>query len=440
MSALMTVAKKALRILADNGFEAFLVGGMVRDIIMNRAIHDIDISTDALPQEILKSFASYHTIETGIKHGTVTVIIDSCPVEITTYRIEGDYSDGRHPDSVIFSKKLINDLSRRDFTVNSMAMDIDGTIVDPYGGINDIKSKIIRTVGKSENRFNEDALRILRALRFSSVLGFEIDNETKRAIFSCRENLKLLSKERICSELSGILCGKLAGEIVLNYAEVIGEVIPQILKMKGFCQHNPHHCFDVLKHTCVALDNVRPVLYMRLAALLHDCAKPDCFSFDENGIGHFYSHAPIGARIAKDILSELRFDSDTISKVEKLIRIHDSPIECNERTVKRKLSRLGEEMFFDLIELQRADNLAQSKDYLYRQEKFDCLVSIANSIIAKEECFSVKQLNVSGYDVIELGLNGRKIGEALNFLVEAVIDGRVENKKEELKLYILHHF
>ena len=432
MEEIEIIGKKALKELKKSGFCAFFVGGAVRDRIMKRKIHDIDIATDATTEEVTKIFCEKSVIPTGLKHGTVTVVFEKTPIEITTFRTEEDYFDNRHPNKVSFSKNILDDLSRRDFTMNAIAESEDGILTDPFGGRGDIEKKLIKAVGEPEIRFNEDSLRILRALRFSAVLGFSIEERTDKAIRKCRALLKNLSPERVSGELSRLLCGKNAPNVLFSYPEVLGEVIPVLLTMNGFFQHNRHHCFDVFEHTVNVLKNVRPELYMRLAALFHDCAKPQTFSVDENGEGHFYSHAPKSAAIAKNELERLRFDGETIERAVKLIKIHDSPIECDEVTVKKKLRRLGERTFFDLVELQRADNLSQSKEFRFRQNNFDYLEKTAKAILKENECFSLRSLAVNGNDMLSLGFFGKEVGAVLDFLVEKVIEKTAKNEREEL--------
>lgn len=429
LEKLEKIAQDALLAMEKNGYSAYLVGGCVRDSLLGREVHDIDIATNALAEQTACIFENHTVIPTGLAHGTVTVLIESTPVEITTFRTESSYSDHRHPDCVSFSDKLSDDLSRRDFTMNAIARDRKGRLFDPFNGKNDIEKKLIRCVGNAEKRFSEDALRILRALRFSAVLSFSIEEETERAIRSCRNLLNKLSPERISSELSLLLCSEGAADVLLRFPEIFAEILPCLGPMQGFEQHNEHHCFDVWEHTVNVVKNVRPVLHLRLAALFHDCAKPLVFSLDENKTGHFYSHAPRGAVIAKDELKRLKFENNTVQKVEKLVKIHDTPIECDEVTVKKKLNRLGSEMFFDLVELQRADNLSQSEKFRFRQKNFDYLEETAKKILEKSECFSLKNLDVNGTDMLSLGLCGKDIGAMLDYLVQQVIEGKAENKK-----------
>lgn len=428
-------AKIIFQLLEDSGFECYLVGGCVRDMLMGKAPHDTDITTNATPEEIKAVFSDYHTIDIGIKHGTITVMIEGEPIEITTYRKESAYSDGRHPDSVSFTHNITDDLSRRDFTVNAIAYSPTKGTVDPFGGQSDINSKTLRCVGTPAERFTEDSLRILRGLRFASVLGFSIDKDTEDAMYDCRELIKIVSPERIYTEITKLLCGQNAGEIIKNYSDILAIPLPEIKEMKGFEQHNFHHIYDVLGHTAKVVDSVYPAVHLRLAALFHDCGKPDCFSLDDNGVGHFYSHASISAHKANEALLRLRCDTATREKVVKLVKIHDTPIEPDIKTVRRKLQKYGENLFFDLIKLQRGDNMGLSPDYLYRQETYDKLESLARQIIEENQCFSLKDLAVNGRDMMGLGLKGKDIGSALDELLKAVMDDRCANDKESLIKY-----
>ena len=435
---MLYIPEKALKIfelLEKSGYECFLVGGCVRDMLMGIEPHDIDITTNATPDEVKAVFADFHTLDIGIKHGTVTVMNDGEPIEITTYRKESTYSDGRHPDAVTFSKNINDDLSRRDFTSNAIAYSPSVGIVDPFGGINDIENKILRCVGNPIERFEEDSLRILRGLRFASVLGFSIDKATEEAMYSCRELISIVSPERIFTEISKLICGKNAGEIISRYSDILAVALPEIKYMKGFEQHNFHHIYDVLNHTAKVVDSVYPAVDLRFAALFHDCGKPDCFSIDENGVGHFYSHASISGHKAEEALTRLRCDNATKDKVVKLVKIHDTPIEPDSKTVKKKLQKYGEDIFFDLIKLQRADNMGLSPEFLYRQETYDKLEEIARQVIEENQCFSLKDLAVGGRDMISLGLKGKDIGTTLDELLKAVIEEKCGNDKESLMLY-----
>ena len=428
-------AKIIFELLEKGGYECFLVGGCVRDMLMDKVPHDIDITTNATPDEVKEVFADFQTLDIGIKHGTVTVINEGEPIEITTYRKESTYTDGRHPDSVSFSRHIEDDLSRRDFTSNAIAYSEKKGIVDLFGGRADIENKILRCVGNPTERFTEDSLRILRGLRFASVLGFSIDKATEEAMHSCRKLIDIVSPERIFTEISKLICGKNAGEIISCYSDILAVALPEIKDMKGFGQHNFHHIYDVLNHTARVIDSIDPAVDLRFAALFHDCGKPDCFSLDEDGVGHFYSHASISAVKANEALTRLRCDNATREKVVKLVKIHDSPIEPDSRVIKKKLQKYGEEVFFDLIKLQRADNMGLSPEFFYRQETYSKLEEIARQVIEENQCFSLKDLAVNGRDMISLGLSGKDIGTALDELLKAVIEEKCDNDRESLMLY-----
>lgn len=435
MITLPSYALTAINTLEEAGFEAFVVGGSVRDMLMGKEINDIDIATDALPDETRNTFNAYRTIDTGIKHGTLTVLIDGSPVEITTYRIDKGYTDGRHPDSVDFTRSLREDLARRDFTVNAIAYNPKTGIIDPFEGEYDIKNMIMRCVGDAEKRFTEDSLRILRGLRFSSVLGFTLEADTMRAAIECRHLLKNVSAERIYAELSKMLCGKDIRRVLLTYPEIFEEILPELRGMNGFDQKNFHHIYDVWAHTAAVTASIEPTPYLRFAALLHDCGKPDCFSLDSEGVGHFYKHARKSTDKAEAALTRLKSDNFTKSRVTSLIKLHDTPIEPEASVIKKKLNKYGEELFFDLIKLQRADNMGQSPAFRHRQETYNKIEAVAREIIESQQCFSLKDLAVKGDDIAALGLRGRDIGTALKKLLNAVIDGKAENTKDSLLEY-----
>ncbi len=428
--------KHIIKLLETNGYEAYLVGGAVRDIIMKKQPDDADITTNATPDQIKDVFSEYTTIDTGIKHGTVTVVYNKEPYEITTYRTEKGYSDGRHPDNVSFTKNINEDLSRRDFTMNSIAYNPQKGFADPFCGEQDIKNHIIRCVGNPAERFTEDSLRILRALRFSSVLGFQIEEETEKAMHKCCKLLSNVSPERVYVELTKMLCGKNIRQVLMKYSDIISAVIPEIKAMKGFNQHNFHHKYDLLGHTATVTQNISPAVHLRLAAFLHDVAKPLCMSFDENGTGHFYRHPSLGAKAADEILRRLKCDNKTREAVVTLIKLHDNPIEESERIIKRKLRTIGKDMLFDLIELQRADTSGLADEFHSRFEHFDKLEALTADILKREECFSLKDLDINGNDIIKLGYQGKKVGEILNGLLDAVIDGKAENSKAQLIEYV----
>lgn len=435
-------SKIAIEILKSKGFEAFLIGGSVRDFVMGLPIGDIDITTNATPDEVKQVFADFRVVETGIKHGTVTVLINNEPLEITTYRSEGTYSDNRHPDSVVFSDSLADDVVRRDFTMNGIAYDFDNGFCDLVGGLQDIKNKTIRCIGDAETRFREDALRILRAMRFSAVLGFEIETETKNAIHKCKNLLKNISAERIREEFTKLICGKNAYNVLQEFSDVITVFIPEIRECIGFEQKNRHHCFDVYTHTLKAVEKSSQNSIIRLALFFHDIGKPSVAHFDEKGEQHYYSHPKKSAETTEKIMTRLRFDNDTKNKVVTLVKMHDSPIMVNNMTnpdrrrLKKIMSQIGSDLIFDLIEIKCCDNSAQNPQYFRGENFYKQTRDIVNEIINEKECFSIKHLAIDGNDLIALGFKGKKIGETLEKCLTAVIDGKVENEKDKLIKFI----
>lgn len=424
---------RALELLHDSGFEAYVVGGCVRDIIMGRIPGDFDITTSALPEEIKRVFLGFRIIETGMKHGTVSVVMDGETFEITTYRVDGEYSDGRHPDTVCFSKSLEEDLKRRDFTINAMAFNYEEGLIDPFDGREDIKRKVIRCVGNADKRFEEDSLRILRALRFASVLGFEIEGNTHKASFENKSGLRIVSRERVREELCKLIVGINVRRVLNENIEILGEIIPEFLPMKGFEQRNPHHVYDVLGHTAAAVSEASKDLTVRLAALFHDIGKPVCFSVDANGVGHFYGHSEKSAAMTDEIMKRLRFGNEIRNNVVMLVRFHDRQIELQEKAVKRVLNKLGTEGFNKLLELKKADNAAQAPEYGFRREYYSCIEEIYGKIMSEKACFSIKDLAADGNDVMEAGVKqGPEVGKLLRRLLDDVIEGRVSNEREEL--------
>lgn len=433
--------KTALNKLHENGYEAYIVGGCVRDSLLGQEPKDYDITTSALPEETKSVFSSFKIIETGIKHGTVTVLINNIPLEITTYRIDSEYKDNRHPDAVIFTRSLREDTARRDFTINAIAYSDKNGIVDYFNGSNDIKSKLIRCVGNADNRFTEDALRIMRALRFSSVLGFNIEKNTKKAIFNNKELLLNISSERISCELLKLLCGKNAKQVIMEYIDVFGVIIPELLPMKGFDQKNCHHIYDILEHSAVTVENIPPEPALRLAALLHDIGKPHCFFIGQDGMGHFYGHAKISADMSERIMERLKLDNATRSLTVTLVKAHDVQIEESEKAVKRALNKYTVDVFFKLILLKRADNLAQNPEYIYRQKYYDRIEMLAHKILEERQCFCMKDLAVNGNDLIDLGISpGPKMGKILDKILDKVISGSLENEKAVLLDYVCNKY
>lgn len=435
-------SKTAVDMLKSRGFEAFLIGGSVRDYIMGLPVGDIDITTNATPRQVEDVFKDFRVIETGIKHGTVTVLIENEPVEITTYRSEGNYSDNRHPDSVVFSKTLHDDVVRRDFTMNAVAYDLENGFNDLVGGIQDIENKTIRCIGNAETRFKEDALRILRAIRFSAVLGFSVEKETSAAIHSCKNLLKNVSAERIQAEFSKLICGKNAAAVLSEYSDVICVFIPELKSIIGFNQHNRHHIYDVFTHTLKALEQSKSETHIRLAVFFHDIGKPSVACFDENGEQHFYGHPKESAKITNTILKRLKFDNDTINKVVTLVEFHDTPITLennsavSEKRIKRIMNKIGVTGAYDLIEIKRCDNLGQSKDFYRGDEFYKSALSVIDTVLKNNECFSLKNLAVNGNDLIKLGFEGKEIGRLLTKCLNGIIDGDVKNTFDDLIDYV----
>ena len=429
---LIPQAAKGLEILQKAGYEAWIVGGCVRDFLLGLTPKDYDLTTSALPEDTKRVFQGYPVLETGIRHGTVTVLLEGVPLEITTYRVDGGYSDARHPDGVTFTRSLREDAARRDFTMNAMAYAPGLGLQDFFGGQEDVRKGIIRAVGDPETRFREDALRILRAIRFASVLDFTLEQETEKAAHRCAPLLEKISAERLSAELGKLLCGKAAGRVLRAYPDILSVVIPELGPMVGFPQHNVHHCYDVYTHTAVAVDHVPPVLPLRLAMLLHDVGKPETFSMGEDGQGHFYGHARRGTELAGDILARLRFPRQVYQQVTALVRYHDSVLEESPQRVRRWLNKLGPAGFFDLLAIQRGDTAGLAPAYCTRKERLDRLEAMGKAVLAEKFCLTTKELSVNGRDLLALNYRGPEIGAALRRLLDCVLDGVVPNEKQAL--------
>ncbi len=439
-------SKIAIEMLKANGFEAFLIGGSVRDFIMEVPIGDIDITTNATPPQVKKVFTDFRVIETGIKHGTITVLIDNEPIEITTYRNEGTYSDNRHPDSVSFSKSLSDDVVRRDFTINAIAYDFSSGFCDLVDGIKDIENKTIRCIGDARTRFQEDALRILRALRFSSVLGFSIEENTKIAIHNCKDLLKNISAERIQVEFLKLICGKNAYNVLKEYSDVISVFIPEMKMCIDFEQKNKHHCYDVYTHSLKALEKSKPDPVVRLAVFFHDIGKPYVAHFDEKGEQHYYGHPQKSAELTEKILTRLHFDNDTKNKVVTLVKFHDSPIMVNDnvlpdrKRLKKIMSQIGKEMIFHLIHIKFCDNSAQNPKYYRGDDFYKVTYNMIDDILNEQECFSIKDLKINGNDLISMGFKGKEIGKILNTVLDLVINEKIKNEISEITDFVQSHF
>ena len=422
---------KAINILCGSGFEAWVVGGCVRDMIMGKTPADYDITTNALPEQTMECFKNYRVVETGIKHGTVTVVMDGENIEITTYRVDGEYLDNRRPENVKFTRSLEEDLKRRDFTMNAIAFSPKKGIFDPLGGEQDIKDELIRCVGDPDKRFNEDGLRILRALRFSSQTGFKIDSATTCSIRKNKNLIKNLSAERIFVELKKLLCGVNAHKVIRDYVDVIGVFIPEILPTVGFEQNTKYHCYDVFEHTLKALENSIKTEVVRLAVFLHDVGKPKAFSPDADGTAHFKGHAQIGAEMARNIFERLKSDNDTKNTVCDLISEHSIRVKVNELALKKYISKKGFDFIKLLLKVKKADNSAKAPEYCNPEELNE--VEKLVDKIEKSGCpLFLRDLKMSGSDLVELGISGRKVGETLEALLDLVIEEKTLNKKEVL--------
>jgi len=419
--------------LQNRGYEAYAVGGCVRDSILGRIPDDWDITTSATPVQVKEIFP--RTIDTGIQHGTVTVMMHKEGFEVTTYRIDGEYQDNRRPSEVHFTPDLSEDLRRRDFTINAMAYNDREGIVDRFGGVEDIRNKVIRCVGVPRERFGEDALRILRAVRFSAQLGFGIDAGTREAICELAPNLASISAERIQAELVKLLVSDNPYQLETAYETGITKIIlPELDRMMETVQSTPHHCYSVGVHALHSLEHIEADKVLRLAMLLHDVAKPRTETIDEAGRTHYYRHAEEGAVMTKNILKRLRFDNDTMDKVTRLVRWHDYKIEPTPKAVRNSIFKIGEDIFESFLKVRRAAILSQSE--YKREEKLAMLAEITQiykEILDSRECVSLKTLAVTGKDIIREGVRpGRGIGEILDRLLEIVLENPEFNDKDYL--------
>ena len=493
----------AVRMLKAAGHKAYFVGGCVRDEMTRRMSRpsaedifgscryaraltdephmrgssnmiDIDITTSATPEEMMRVFHGMKIIKTGIKHGTITLIAEAdggdapqnesgadqrtggqagseilaecgesdksvrmVPLEITTYRTESGYSDCRHPDSVGFTRSLEEDLKRRDFTVNALAMDENGSITDILGASEDLRNRVLRAVGDPDERFREDALRIMRAMRFASVLGFRIEEKTEAAMFRNGGLLKKLSVERVFSEFRKLVTGKYAPDVVRRYIDVLGEVFPELYAMKGFDQRNKYHKYDVLEHCIHAMEAVKTTPenreYMKTAALFHDIGKPPTYSPDDTGRGHFFGHAAKGAEVTAEIMKRFRVDKAFADRVVLLVKYHDMLFESDERLLKKWMRKFTPEVLFEILAIKFADNLATGNMTEALKVKFSEIEMMMRGILEQEQCFSLKALAVGGSDLLAAGMEpGPAVGVMLEVLLEKVTDGELENSKDVL--------
>ena len=424
-------AARAIEQLEGAGFETWAVGGCVRDSLRGAAPHDWDLCTAARPEQMKAVFAGERVLETGLKHGTLTLLTDGGPLEITTFRADGGYSDGRHPDAVRFVGSVEDDLARRDFTVGAMAWHPARGLCDPYGGLDDLQDGILRAVGGPDARFAEDGLRILRAVRFASQLGFAVEPQTAAAMRRQLARLNCVAAERVREELTRMLCGRFVQRALLSYRDVLAAVLPELVPMFDCAQQNPHHLYDVWEHSVRAVGQVPAVPALRWAMLLHDCGKPACKTIDEKGVGHFYGHPKVSREIAERIVQRLRFSGAESARILLLVEQHDRPLGENDKLVRRRLSQIGEARFRDLLAIKKGDAVGQGTHpedvaWLYGMEQ--CL----DRVLAADACFSLRQLAVNGDDMLALGLSGPAVGAMLHDLLRAVIDEQADNTRGAL--------
>lgn len=427
-------AERILRTLTAAGYEAYLVGGCVRDLLRGVPPQDWDICTSALPEETKACFPDLRILETGLKHGTLTLLTGEGAYEVTTYRSDGPYSDGRRPDRVRFVTSLREDLSRRDFTMNAMAMDREGALQDPFGGEGDIREKRIRCVGEPVRRFREDGLRVMRALRFGAVLGYSLEGETAKAVHTCRAMLDHVAAERIHVELCKLMTGPGAGEILGEFPDVLWQFWPELEPLSTMEQRNPWHCWNGWEHTLHAVEAAPAELVLRLTMLLHDVGKPRCRTTDERGIDHFYGHPEVGAALAEDMLRRLKFENEVRHQVVRLVKYHDIDLRPEPRAVRRWLSKLGPETFFQLLEVKKADALAQNREKSQKRlEEMAALRALGEELLREGQCLTLKDLDLDGRAVMAAGIPaGRSVGRTLEKLLDAVLDGALPNEREAL--------
>lgn len=421
--------KEALEKLNAAGHEAWLVGG-VRDLLLRREVHDWDLTTSATPEEIKSVFADYSLNLMGEKFGTVAVHYGSCFLDITTFRKEGSYKDHRHPSAVTFTKNIFDDLKRRDFTINAIVYHPENGFRDFFCGRRDLKKRLIRAIGDADARFNQDAVRILRALRFSAVLGFDIEEKTKSAIHRNKELLLTIAPERILPEFCRMICGRNIRYVLTEFSDVIGVLIPEILPAIGFSQRSPFHQYDVWQHTVHAVAYADPDPDIRLTLFFHDLSKPSCLSVDENGRGHFYSHPKKSAALAKSIMERMKFPARQTELVTHLVYYHDSHPN-SEADVKHLLGNVGEENFFRLLRVMEADTLAHSKwTVKKRLAQIQRLKETGERILSSGECYSLGGLAITGSDLTKHGVTGQRVGQLLRIALQNVILGKWKNEKD----------
>lgn len=415
------------------GYEAYAVGGCVRDALLGREPHDWDIATSAVPEKVKEVFRKFPQADTGLKHGTVTVVIENEPTEITTFRIDGAYSDGRRPDSVAFTTDIAQDLARRDFTINACAAD-GASLIDPFGGREDLSRRVLRCVGDPEKRFKEDALRILRGIRFASELGFSVEEKTKEAMFACRGLLGGISQERITQEFRRTLLGGHVADTLSEFREIVAGIVPEMRAAIGFSQRNPHHIYDVYEHIVRTVGAIDSDILLRTAMFFHDIGKPRCLTVDARGVGHFYGHPAVSASMTEDILRRMRYPAAEIRAVTELIENHDLKMKATRVGVKRALYRVGAGQFGRLLKIKEADISAQNPAYMPENLRWlRSIETIYCELLSENACFSKEDLAISGSDLIRAGIpEGAQIGAILDRLLRLVIDEELENQKDRL--------
>ncbi|MCH5210211.1 MAG: HD domain-containing protein [Oscillospiraceae bacterium] len=429
--------------LEENGHEAYIVGGCVRDSIIGNEPNDYDICTSAMPEEVMSVFEKKFVIPTGLKHGTVTIVIDGNNYEVTTFRIDGEYSDNRHPDNVEFTRNITEDLKRRDFTMNAIAYSDSEGLIDPFNGIDDIGHGVVRCVGNPDERFSEDALRILRAIRFAAQLDFEIESGTEKSIHKLPHLLRNVSVERINSEFCKIAVSNCFAESVRQFQDVFEIFIPELRGLSGFEQKNPYHEFDVLEHILHAVKKCpSDEITTRLAVFFHDFGKPHCCQEDADGTRHFRGHGKVSAEMADEIMRRMKFDNRTRSDVTELVLYHDSQLTVSRKQIKRWLNRIGEQQFRRLVDVKAGDTRGQKEnnDDDERLLIIPDILMTADEILREQECFQMKDLAVNGRDLIEAGfVPGKELGDILKKLLNMVIDGKIENDRDKLMRYAITH-
>ncbi len=436
-SAIINIPDYALTVvqrLEHFGYEAYVVGGCVRDSLLGRTPKDWDVCTNATPQQVLGVFKRFNVIKTGLKHGTVTVMVNREPVEVTTFRIDGEYTDNRHPDAVTFVSRVEEDLARRDFTINAMAYNPTRGLVDAFGGQQDLAAGLIRCVGEPDARFNEDGLRIMRALRFAARYDFAIERETA---FSMRRNRLLLenvSVERIFTELKGILVGNGARSMMLAFPEIFGVIMPELVPMFGFDQCNPHHIYDVWTHTAHAVQAAPADPTLRLVMLLHDIGKPATFTIDTTGKGHFYGHPEKSAELAEQILLRLKSDTATLETVRTLVRVHDHTFPSSRAGMRRFIGRLGLPIVEQLFAVKKADQAAQSThEQAEKQADMRHAALLVEDLLEEPPAFTVKDLAINGRDLMQIGIKpSPAMGELLAALLNEVQEETLPNTRDAL--------